>query len=246
MAISDKSRKLLWGRSANRCAYCKRRLDFPRTSEEPEAIVGVECHIHSKSPEGPRYDPAVLPSALDEYPNLILLCGVHHSLVDQRPLEYSADALTHLRTHHERWVQEKLRRPSPSAGPRKDSPIPRLTSGKDLFNILAGAEAFDFDYDEPSGPSDVDLIARFLQDAQDCGDLAEGMEAAQRVHAARDFSGAIRELELAGYVLFADRRSSKISFGGRTADWSVAVIRLGRPGSPSILKTRNAPPSSQP
>src|SRR5205085_1467643 len=47
VAISDKTRKLLWGRSGNRCAICRRTLSVDGTVVDAEAVVGEECHIVS-------------------------------------------------------------------------------------------------------------------------------------------------------------------------------------------------------
>ena len=56
MAISDKTRKLLWGRSGSRCAICKRELIISATTGDDESIVGDECHIISPRPRAPHDD----------------------------------------------------------------------------------------------------------------------------------------------------------------------------------------------
>jgi len=45
MAITDKTRKILWGRAGNRCAMCRRVLVVDRTPSDDDAVVGDECHI---------------------------------------------------------------------------------------------------------------------------------------------------------------------------------------------------------
>ncbi len=40
MGISDKTRKLLWGKSGSTCAICKRELILNSTSPEDESIIG--------------------------------------------------------------------------------------------------------------------------------------------------------------------------------------------------------------
>ena len=65
MAISDKTRKVLWGRSANRCAICRQELVVDATAYDNESVVGEECHIVSAQINGPRYDPTFLKQALD-------------------------------------------------------------------------------------------------------------------------------------------------------------------------------------
>lgn len=78
MAVSDRTRKILWARSGNRCAICRRPLVISKTAEDADSVVGEECHIVSALPKGPRYDPAAPQTLLDDVHNLLLLCSVHH------------------------------------------------------------------------------------------------------------------------------------------------------------------------
>ncbi len=52
MTIRDKTRKILWGRSENRCAICKYELISDETQVDDESIIGEECHIISEKPSG--------------------------------------------------------------------------------------------------------------------------------------------------------------------------------------------------
>ncbi len=106
--ITDKTRKMLWGRSGNRCAVCQNELVVNATSVDDESIVGDECHIISSRPNGPRYDPSYPQEKLDAYENLILLCRVHHKTIDDQCESYTVDKLRQLKVNHERWVSEKL------------------------------------------------------------------------------------------------------------------------------------------
>ncbi|MBE1577742.1 hypothetical protein ACFORH_11150 [Amycolatopsis roodepoortensis] len=108
MGISDKTRKILWGRSGNRCADCRRELITRRTPDgDEEAIVGDEAHIAAQSPGGPRYGEGP-PSGLHHYDNLILLCRVDHKKIDDQPHHYTVDRLTKLKAEHEAWVNHAL------------------------------------------------------------------------------------------------------------------------------------------
>src|SRR6266540_301575 len=64
MTISDKTRKLLWGRSGNRCAYCRRELVMTAVKDN-DAIVGDECHIYAKNAGGPRNNLSISIDELD-------------------------------------------------------------------------------------------------------------------------------------------------------------------------------------
>jgi len=54
VAISERTRKLLWGQAASRCAVCRCELVMAATAVDREAIIGEECHIASAAPAGPR------------------------------------------------------------------------------------------------------------------------------------------------------------------------------------------------
>lgn len=108
MAIRDKTRKLLWGRSGESCAKCRRKLIIDATSSDDESIIGEECHIISNRPSGPRYDPDFPESKLDSYENIIILCRDHHKEVDDQPNTFTTEYLHIMKKEHEKWVSEQL------------------------------------------------------------------------------------------------------------------------------------------
>lgn len=97
--------KLLWGRSAGRCALCRRELttELPRSGR---VLFGEHAHIIPDSPRGPRGDGGCPGEAA--YPNMILLCPTDHTLADKAPEDYSADELREKKQAHEEWVREAL------------------------------------------------------------------------------------------------------------------------------------------
>lgn len=107
VGISDKDRKILWGRSGNRCALCRRVLVAERTSADGEAVVGDEAHIAARAPGGPRYGECS-PDVVDSYENLILLCRVDHKRVDDQPRYYTTARLRQAKAEHEKWVEHAL------------------------------------------------------------------------------------------------------------------------------------------
>jgi hypothetical protein len=100
MSITDKTRKLLWARSGNRCAYCHQRLIEPAQGADDPSVVGDECHIVSKAQDGPRYDPSFLGDH-DDCCNLLLLCKRDHKMVDDQEATFPAEKLKRLKGHHE-------------------------------------------------------------------------------------------------------------------------------------------------
>ena len=101
MPITDKTRKILWGRSGNRCAICKRELVVDATPGDDESVVGDECHIISESkPEGSRNVPGVTIEEADSYQNLVLLAKIHHKIIDDQVNKYPASELNRIKHEH--------------------------------------------------------------------------------------------------------------------------------------------------
>ncbi|MCR5849243.1 MAG: hypothetical protein K6G92_00835 [Bacteroidaceae bacterium] len=107
MNISDKDRKLLWAKSGNRCAICKEKL-FQPNENGTDINRGEECHIISKTPNGPRYMPNM--QNYDTYDNLILLCNLHHKEIDDdnNISLYPPQRLHQIKKEHEKWVNKSL------------------------------------------------------------------------------------------------------------------------------------------
>lgn len=69
MAITDKTKEILWTRSGNRCAVCRRELIIDAAAADDESAVGDECHIVSGRPHGPRFDEQFPSNRIDDADN---------------------------------------------------------------------------------------------------------------------------------------------------------------------------------
>jgi hypothetical protein len=244
MAVADRTRKLLWGRSANRCAICKRELAVDATSRDQEALIGEECHIASPTRGGPRHDPSLPASEIDAYHNLILLCRVDHRVVDEQPRTYNADALRGIKAAHERWVSNSLCGIPQAERPRlrcRRKTVPdylvRFTTGTELLNLIVGCDGFVFDHDEVSTEQEGILVGEFLQSARDYGDCGEDLEPSQRVQASMELSRSLEELERAGFFVFGGREVRVLEGGvGGPADFVIAIVHVVRKTSDTIIK----------
>lgn len=114
MPLSDRDRKVLWARARNVCAFpqCRQVLIEDQadttTGEVFATPVGEEAHIHSASPDGPRYDTQYPLGKLETYDNRILVCRVHHRLIDaEKGRAYDAETLVEMKRRHE---QQQARR----------------------------------------------------------------------------------------------------------------------------------------
>jgi hypothetical protein len=116
VAILSKDRKVLWARARNRCAFpqCRQALTVDQvdaaTGEDFPTVIGEEAHIRSAWAGGPRHDPTYPREKLDAYENYILLCPVHHSMIDaERGRGYDVDTLLRMRSDHEQREERSAR-----------------------------------------------------------------------------------------------------------------------------------------
>lgn len=102
--------EMLWALSAGRCAFpgCRTPLVASATQSDSAAIVGEIAHICACSSKGPRADPKFPIAMINSYPNLILLCAHHHTLVDKQSNTYTIADLTKWKGQHEAWVARNL------------------------------------------------------------------------------------------------------------------------------------------
>ena len=72
-------------------------------------IVGEEAHIVAEEDNGPRGDPTVPIPERNAYPNLILLCGDHHTLIDKdHGIHFPVRQLHQMKVDHEAFVARRL------------------------------------------------------------------------------------------------------------------------------------------
>lgn len=107
MAITSKTRKLLWGKSANRCNICQKELSVEQDGDS-YTIVGEECHIVAKKNDGPRGKNKMTSKERDEYNNLVLMCEHHHKVIDNDTNKYTVEVLKEIKRNHEKWVSDNL------------------------------------------------------------------------------------------------------------------------------------------
>lgn len=107
MALTTANRKRLWALAGGRCAICRDPLIEAATDVDPAVVIGMEAHIVSTKPDGPRYRP-LEPEEVDDPENLILLCPTDHAVVDKQESHYSEDQLRQIKSAHELWVRTAL------------------------------------------------------------------------------------------------------------------------------------------
>lgn len=107
MGITTKTRKSLWGKSGNKCSYCRTELVLEKDPFNRILNLGEECHIISQQENGPRYI-QIENFDYDNIDNLILLCCNHHKMIDEQIELFPDEKLQSIKFEHETWVKSNL------------------------------------------------------------------------------------------------------------------------------------------
>jgi hypothetical protein len=91
--------KRLFAVSGNLCASpkCSTLLIDPKSG----SVVGEVCHIKGDKPGAARYDENQSDKERHGFDNLLLLCNVHHKIVDDDEAEYTVERLLQMKKEHE-------------------------------------------------------------------------------------------------------------------------------------------------
>jgi hypothetical protein len=102
--------KRLYALSGNRCAFPDCETNF--VTWESDTNFSNICHIADANPnthKADRYDKNMSNDERADYPNLILLCPVHH-IETNDPEKYSVEALKRMKRNHEEDVKNQVSR----------------------------------------------------------------------------------------------------------------------------------------
>lgn len=108
MAINQKDIKLLWGRSASRCAICKTELTQDKAAVTSAYALGEQAHIVGEKADAARGISSLTLEDRNSYHNLILLCPNHHTEIDKNEDDWPVEKLHFKKSEHELWVNETL------------------------------------------------------------------------------------------------------------------------------------------
>lgn len=110
MASIVKTRTIIWGQAGAHCSYpgCSRDLVMDASETDDESLVGDVAHIVAESPDGPRGASSMSASERNLAANLLLLCKIHHKLVDDQPIEYPIERLHEFKAQHVARVRAAL------------------------------------------------------------------------------------------------------------------------------------------
>jgi hypothetical protein len=91
--------KRLFALSGNLCAFPK--CSTPLVDPQSRSIVGEICHIKGEKSGASRYDAGQTNEQRHGFDNLILLCNVHHKIIDDDDTTYTIERLIQMKQEHE-------------------------------------------------------------------------------------------------------------------------------------------------
>ncbi|MEW6425433.1 MAG: HNH endonuclease signature motif containing protein [Bacillota bacterium] len=242
MAISQKTRKILWGRSGNRCTRCQKELVEGGCVTGLDTVIGDECHIISKTPGGLRSNPEAVID-FDGYDNLILLCKNCHKFIDDQPQIFTSEYLRKMKNQHEAWIRETLGNGAVKFASQEQTSLhpaeillPRVYSGKQLVAIVRGAYFYEFSTVELENQDEVELVGGFCQELQNYGDILDELEVGGIIWAEFHLTQLLKSLEARGFWVFAARIKKKIKIKDDLILWEGSGVKIVRENDPTIIK----------
>jgi hypothetical protein len=92
--------KRLFAVSGNQCAFP--RCPLPLVDEASGKVTGRTCHIKAQKPGGPRHDHNQSDEERHAFENLLILCPIHHDVVDSDVESYTVERLLQIKEEHEK------------------------------------------------------------------------------------------------------------------------------------------------
>lgn len=241
MPIKVKTRKILWSKSGNRCAICKKTLVNKVSFVNEDFIIGEECHIISSKENGPRGKDVIL-NDYDNYQNLILLCSIDHKLIDDFPETFTCDILYELKNNHENWVEKAIEKDLKEyiQSANNIEILGEVDGQNELKIITPNSHFYFFDY---STVTDRDLsiqVSKFFDNIRDLIDIYSDLEFSQLQSYLFQFEDEIKELNKAGIRIFGKGLVRKYKFSNLPeSDYKIAIfIAYNQESNPQAIQNK--------
>jgi len=104
-SIDPKTVSHLWGIAAGRCEMCNQLLHIDPTFGI-EGNYSQNAHIHAVSPNGPRHKGDMGQDEINNHQNLMLLCPIHHKMIDDDETVFEPRFLIDIKAEHENRIRE--------------------------------------------------------------------------------------------------------------------------------------------
>lgn len=203
MSIKVKTRKILWSKSGNRCAICKRQLVQRLPKQKSDFIVGEECHIVSSKSDGPRGKYKIL-SDCDNYDNLILLCANDHKLIDEFPETFTVEIIENLKTNHENWIEAAIEKDLEEYLKTTNNIelLEEIKVTSDIDNIVQGSHFYFYDLTSIIDENVSIEASELFDNLRDYGDIYSDIEISLRTRCLIDYLNTIKQLNEKGVKFF--------------------------------------------
>lgn len=238
MAISDKTRKILWTRSGNKCSICKTILVTHKSEPFSTTIIGQECHIVSEALNGPRHK-----NNFDNYDieeNLLLLCSNCHKVIDTQTEYYTIEKLLGIKESHENEIRNILEKKEPDNNFKKVNEItilPKIKTGKELLYLIDDTMAFETDYEDTTIEKELNFIAGIMHTLTEYNDcIAFQTELGYKISLIIEFNKLLKEIEENGFTLFGEKKIREVLIGNNIEDkWKVSSLYLMKTDNKNII-----------
>lgn len=200
MSISRKTQKILWTKAGNKCALCNQKLITEIGNNH--TILGEECHIVSQQKNGPRHRDLI---DYDSLENLILLCRVHHKLIDDNPEIFTEKILLNIKKSHNLRINK-------IENDKNGVCLTLLTHTKDLIRTLEGSYMIATDY-PAERKEDYQLFREFFEWVNNF-DILEDTDEFYKIE---KFNPYIEELQKKGYIILLGNAPSYDKYKMETA-----------------------------
>lgn len=180
MAITEKTRKIVWIEAAGRCAVCREQVLTPGSGSDDPSVFGEEAHIVGKSAGGPRAG-GLSDELVDHHSNLILLCSKHHKQIDDQPNHFTVDLLRKMKADHAAWASAlgsggSRARLVPDPSYPQPVVLTMIARGNPLWAMIKRCAAFEYALPDGLPSPDEDLIIEFLDLIRDYLDVASEVD----------------------------------------------------------------------
>lgn len=115
----------------------------------------------------------------------------------------------------------------------------RVTTERELFELIEGSHAHQFHHDDPENSDEVEIIGEFLQNVKDYGDIWDDIEPQDKVRATFDANIWIKNLEDLGLWVFGGKFKKTCLTRMGPVDLNVLCISLYRSDDPKIISAEN-------
>lgn len=116
--------------------------------------------------------------------------------------------------------------------------LPRLASGKDLTNIVAGADQFQFEHDDDHDPRSIQAMKGILEMLKHDVVRLYDSDPTERLNVEDELSQEIEGLEGYGYYLFGIRRVIPKVVEGQSTLISMATLYMSHSRSPKVVRDK--------